>query len=287
MEWLKSINDALDYLEEHLEEPFAVTKIAEIAASSPFHFQRMFYILTGSTLVEYLRKRRLTIAAQELAATKVKVLEIALKYGYDSPESFSKAFRKMHGVSPSAVRKPGSTLKAYPRISFYLSLKGDQEMDYKIIEQQAFQVIGKAKQISTRDGINFKQIPEFWQASCAEQICENLTPYNKTENLLGICLDHKMEEETFTYMIAVESECKSAPTEFITRTIPASTWAVFTSIGPMPSAIQKVFERIYQEWFPSTNYEHAGTAELEVYLPGNNSADDYRCEVWIPIKKIN
>jgi AraC family transcriptional regulator len=285
LEWLKRMIDAVTYMEEHLEEPFNASMIAKVACSSTFHFQRMFHMLTGTTVAEYLRKRKLTLAAQELAATKAKVLDIALKYGYDTPESFSKAFRRVHGISPSAARELGVHLKAYPRISFHLSLKGDKDMDYKIIEKEAFQVVGKAKRISTEDGVNFKQIPEFWQDFMKDKSEERLASYNKTNTCLGICLDMEMEKEQFVYMIAVESERVSDSNEFITKTIPASTWAVFTSVGPMPTAIQKVWGRIWQEWFPATGYEHAGTADLEVYLPGDTHADDYQCEVWIPIVK--
>jgi AraC family transcriptional regulator len=285
LEWLKRMTDAIEYLEEHLEEPFDASLIAQVACSSTFHFQRMFHMLTGSTVAEYLRKRKLTLAAQELAVTKAKVLDIALKYGYDTPESFSKAFRRVHGISPSAAREPGINLKAYPRISFHLSLKGDQEMDYRIVEREAFQVVGKARIISTKDGINLQQIPQFWEESMKEKTEEKLLPYNKTNTTLGICLDMEMEQEQLLYMIAVESDKVSETKELITKTIPASTWAVFLSVGPMPTAIQKVWERIWQEWFPATGYEHAGTAELEVYLPGDPNAADYQCEIWIPIKK--
>lgn len=277
--------DAVEYMEEHIEEPFDVSVVAKAAYSSTFHFQRMFYMLTGITVAEYLRKRRLTLAAQELAITKSKVLDVAIKYGYDTPESFSKAFRRVHGISPSAARESEANLKAYPRVSFQLSLKGDKDMDYRIVEKEAFQVVGKAKKISTKDGVNFKQVPEFWQKSMQEKTFDTLAPYNKTNNYLGICLDMEMDKEQFVYMIAVESDKVVEGNELVTRTIPASTWAVFTSNGPLPTAMQKVIKRVWEEWFPATGYEHAGTAEIEVYLPGDGNAEDYKCEIWIPIKK--
>ncbi len=283
MEWLKRMSDAVEYMEKSMEEPFDAAAIAKVACSSTFHFQRMFHMLTGITVAEYVRKRKLTLAAQELAVTKTKVLDIALKYGYDTPESFAKAFRKVHGISPSAAREPGTSLKAYPRISFHLSLKGDQDMDYRIVNREAFQVVGKAKKISTKDGINFTQVPEFWQDCVQDKTKDRLTPYCETDTCLGICLDMDMKQEQFVYMLAVESDRASESAEFVTRTIPASTWAVFTVVGHMPTAMKQVWDRIWQEWFPATGYEHAGTAELEVYLPGNPSMADYRSEVWIPI----
>jgi AraC family transcriptional regulator len=285
LEWLNRMMDAVEYMEEHIEEPIDASMVAKVAYSSTFHFQRMFYMLTGTTVAEYLRNRRLTLAAQELATTKAKVLDVAIKYGYDTPEFFSKAFRRVHGISPSTARESEANLKAYPRISFHLSLKGDKDMDYRIVEREAFQVVGKTKSISTKDGVNFEQIPEFWQESMWENFFDTLAPYNKTNNCLGICLDMEMDQEQFVYMIAVESAKVIDSNEFEKRTIPASTWAVFTSIGPLPTAIQKVIKRVWEEWFPATGYEHAGTAEIEVYLPGDGNAQDYKCEVWIPIKK--
>lgn len=285
MEWLQRMSDAVEFMETHMEEPFDASLIAKAACSSPFHFQRMFLMLTGVTVADYVRKRRLTLAAQELAATRVKVLDLALKYGYDTPESFAKAFRRVHGISPSAAREPGASLKAYPRISFHLSLKGDKDMDYRIVAREAFQVVGKTRRISTKDGENFKQVPEFWRDCARDKTEERLQPYNKANTVLGICLAMDLEQEQFTYMVAVESDRLPEEAEFEAQTIPASTWAVFASVGPMPGAIQKVWERIYHEWFPGTGYEHAGTPDLEVYPAGDASAADYRCEVWIPIVK--
>ena len=213
------------------------------------------------------------------------MLDVALKYGYETPESFAKAFRRVHGISPSAAREPGTNLKAHPRISFHLLLKGDKDVDYRIVERGAFQVVGKAKRISTKDGVNFQQVPEFWQDCIKDETEQRLMPYQKAEAILGICLEMELEKEQFTYMIAVESDKTPKGDEFVTKTIPASTWAAFTSVGPLPAAIQQVTQRIYQEWFPATGYEHAGTAEMEVYLPGDGRAEDYRCEVWIPVKK--
>ncbi|SMC89693.1 AraC family transcriptional regulator [Sporomusa malonica] len=284
MEWLKRMLNAIEYMESHMEEPLDVGRTAQVACSSIFHFQRMFHMLTGVTLAEYVRKRKLTLAAQELVCTKAKVIDVALKYSYDTPESFSKAFRRVHGVSPSAVRKPGVPLKAYPKLSFHLSIKGDQDMDYRIVSKEGFQVVGKTLKVTTKDGENFKRIPKFWNECYQDGSCPKLCQSGK-ENLFGICLDMNHEQEEFTYMIAVEGGSHQFDAEFVTKEIPASNWAVFTCVGAIPAAIQQTWNRIYQEWFPATGYEHAGTAELEVYPPGDSGSDEYRCEVWIPILK--
>lgn len=276
--------NAVEYIEDNIEEPFDSAKIARAALSSPYHFQRLFNMLAGCSLAEYVRRRKLTLAAQDLAASDVKVIDIAFKYSYESPESFSKAFRKVHGISPSAVRKPGAVLKAFPRISFHLSLKGDKDMDYRIVERKAFYVAGEARRFSTKDGENFKNIPKFWGEFKESGACERLQSNFGSKEMLGICMEMEQENEQITYMIGIEGKADFG-SEFVTKEIPASTWAVFKSVGPVPAAIQKVWERIFQEWFPSTGFEHAGTAEFELYPDGNANAEDYVCEVWIPVVK--
>ncbi|SES90557.1 AraC family transcriptional regulator [Paenibacillus sp. NFR01] len=285
MEWLIRMKDALDYLEANMTEPLRIEEVAKVAHVSPFHFQRMFTMLTGVTVADYVRRRRLTLAAQELALTGIKVLDAALKYGYDSPESFAKAFRKAHGHSPSDARKPGVRLKAYPRLSFHLSLKGDQEMEYKIVEREAFTVIGKKLEVTTRDGENFRKIPQFWNECNADGTSNKLYEIGKNEDILGICMDMNMDKEMLSYWVAVEADADADAKGFEKALVPASTFAVFTSVGPMPHAIQHVWERIFQEWFPGTGYQHAGTAEFELYPPGDPQGEDYTCEIWIPVMK--
>lgn len=286
MEWLNKMMDAIDYMEVNMVEGLKIENIAQVACSSPFHFQRMFHMLTGFTIAEYIRNRKLTLAAQELAiSSNVKVIDIAFKYGYDSPESFARAFRKAHGISPSEARQSGVNLKAFPRISFQLSLKGDKDMDYKIVQKKAFQVIGKELTVSTKNQKQLQMIPHFWDECEANGVVSKICSLDPKQPLLGICMDFEHDKEQFSYMIAIEDIQNSTNTELERREIPASTWAVFTSIGPMPHAIQTVWHRIFQEWFPATGFEHAGTPEFEVYPPGDGSAEDYQCEVWIPIIK--
>lgn len=285
MEWLNRMKEALDHIERNLDRRLEMEEIAKTVYSSPFHFQRMFLMLTGMTVAEYIRKRRLTLAAQELATSSSRVLDVALKYGYDSPESFSKAFRKIHGISPSEARHPGVRLKAFPRITFHLSLKGDKGMDYRIVKKEAFTVIGKSIQVTCRDGENPLQIPKFWEKSHRDGTIAKLASIGTGENLLGIILDMQPDKGDYTYMIGTETDQTVPDENFTLRTIPASTWAIFTCVGPVPGALQTMFRRIFQEWFPATGYEHSGAPELEVYPPGDTGSEDYRSEIWIPIVK--
>ncbi|CAM4447765.1 AraC family transcriptional regulator [Paenibacillus endophyticus] len=285
MEWLNRMMSALDLMEAKIEEPLDIAELAKAAYSSPYHFQRMFFMLTGMTVAEYVRKRRLTLAAQELALSAPKVIDVAMKYGYESPESFSKAFRKLHGISPSEARNSGVQLKAFPRISFHLSLKGDKEMDYRIVQREAFNVIGKSIRTSTLEGENSTEIPKFWQNSHADGTVGKIAALGKTEEMLGLCYDMQQGGEVFNYAIAVETDKAASDMAFAVIRIPSATWAVFTSIGPMPGAIQEIWGRIYQEWFPTTGYEQAEGPDFELYPPGDTMSEDYRCEVWIPIVK--
>lgn len=286
MEWLNRLNQAIDYIEDHLMSEVDIHAVARVAASSTFHFQRSFVMLTGVTVAEYVRRRRLTLAAQELASSEgLKVIDVALKYGYETPESFTKAFTRLHGLPPSQVRNRGGNLKAYPRITFSVSIKGDASMNYRIVEREGYKVAGISRKFTTLNGQNLKEIPEFWNSTYQDGTVEKIGRLNPTKPLLGVCMnDFDAEMKTFTYVIGVEKG--DASTEGLeTFEIPASSWAVFESIGPMPQAIQKVWERIYSEWFPATGYEHAGLPELEVYpREGDNASENYYCEVWIPIK---
>lgn len=286
VEWLDRMRDAIDLIEDSITRDIQIDEIAKRAYSSPYHFQRMFHMLTGITVREYIRSRRLTLAAQELAVSGSKVIDVALKYGYDSPESFAKAFRKAHGISPSEARFHGAELKAYPRISFHLAIKGDKEMDYKILNRESFRIVGKSLQVSMVDGENQREIPKFWEACHADGTVASLARHGAGKDLLGICMNIDHDTQMLTYLIAVEHSGDTViDPSWITAEVPAATWAVFTSIGPMPHAIQDVWRRIFEEFFPSTGYQHGDGPELEVYPDGDAYAEGYRCEVWIPVVK--
>ncbi|RSK29299.1 AraC family transcriptional regulator [Bacillus sp. HMF5848] len=276
---------SIDYLEKHLEDRLDIEQAAKEAYMSKFHYQRMFHMLTGITVAEYVRKRKLTLAAQELIVSKTKIIDLALKYGYETPESFSKAFRKLHGVSPSEARNHNTPLKAIPRLSFQIQIKGEEDMNYRIVEKDAFEVIGKTMRVSTVNGENFKRIPEFWQTCNSDGASEGLMQDASDLGMLGICMEFEMEQESFTYMIAVEKNNGLHSDNFVVKKIPSATWAVFEVIGPMPHAIQAVWKRIYGEWFPSTNYEHANAPEIEVYPSGDPTSENYKTEIWIPVVK--
>lgn len=235
---------------------------------------------SGITLGEYVRKRKLTLAAQELAVSSAKVVDIAFKYGYDSPESFCKAFRKLHGVSPSAARKPGVPIKAFPRVSFEPHTLGDVEVEYHIVEKEAFTVVGKSAQLSCASGGRSRQW--LWGESRDDGTFAKLSSLDADTPFLGITMNF---DEEFTYMVAKEADASTVAEGLSMHTLPASTWAIFPFTGPIPDAMQNGLRNIYKVWFPATEFEHAGLPEIEVYRPGDAQAEEYRCEAWIPIVK--
>ncbi|MEN2767571.1 AraC family transcriptional regulator [Ornithinibacillus xuwenensis] len=286
MEGLQRMLASINYIEENLEGMLTIDDIAAIACMSKFHFQRMFSMLTGFTVSEYIRNRRITKAAQELVNTDYKVIDIAMKYGYESPEAFTKAFRRIHGISPTAAKKNSQALKAYPKLSFQIQLKGDVEMDYKLVKKEAFTVVGKSIRTSTIGGENNRKIAAYWNESNSNGLSKELANNCGPLGLLGICMEFDKQQENITYMIGAEKNMESLPTDWEEREIPAATWAVFPVRGAMPDAIPYVWNRIFSEWFPATGYEHAGGPEMEVYVSDEDpSSVDYYSEIWIPIKK--
>lgn len=288
MEWLERTNKALQYIEDNIAADISLEEAARLACCSSYHFQRMFSFITGVTLAEYIRRRRLTLAALDLQKGSEKIIDIALAYGYESPDAFTRAFQKQHGVPPSAAREPGVLLKAYPRLTFQIFVKGDKDMDYKIVDKPAFKVIGKGIRVSEKNGENYRRIPEFWGECYHSGFCAQLEQMADSNAVtgackLGICVDYAAEQSEFTYLIGVENTKGAVPEGFTETEIPAAAWAVFESVGPMPDAIQNLNKRIYSEWFPTTGYERAGEFDMEVYPSGNPDSKNYRCEVWIPV----
>lgn len=283
MNWIGDMNRALEYIEENIQNDILSDDVAKIAHLSKFHFLRIFDALTGITLGAYIRQRKLSIAVKDVVSTNMKIIDIAYKYGYETPEAFTKAFKKLHNIPPSKARKNKENLKAIPPISFQITVKGERKMNYKIISKEEFKVAGVSKHISSKNGENLKIIPKFWDEVCNRGTYKILDKNQGNLGVLGICHNFNKELDEFDYIIAIEGNTIEGIKNPEVVVIPKNSWAVFESIGPMPHAIQDVIHRIYAEWFPATKYEHAGGPELEVYLPGHSSAEDYKCEVWIPV----
>lgn len=287
MDWLSNMQNAINYMEDNILDDIDYDKIAQSAYSSTFHFQRMFSMLTGFTVGEYIRNRRLTLAAQELALSNTKVTDIAFKYGYETLEAFTKAFQRLHGMTPTAARESGAKLKSYGRLSIQITMKGDKEMNYKIVEKESFKIFGKDFKTSVIDGKCFEEIPEFWDRCIADGTSAKIINCaGKPENGLldaGVLYEHNGVDGSLRYMIACDLPKTDVPEEFTILEIPNLTWAIFEVQGNRDEDIQQIWKRISSEWFPSSNYEHADAPEMERYY--GKVDQDYRCEVWIPVIK--
>lgn len=284
MDWLDAMNDALDYIEEHLTIKLDLNQVARRAQCSVYNFQRLFSYISGISLSAYIRRRCMTQAALDIEKSNQSILEIALTYGYDSPVSFARAFQKTHGITPQDVRKGHALLQSYARISFQITIQGDCAMQYQIETVKPFTLAGKARCISTEDGKNFKEIPKFWEDVCSDGTCEKIFGMNhrEKEEMYGVCYDFKFDENTFKYMIAAKPE-QDIPDSMEILQIPELTWAKFSCKGI--DEMQQVTKRIFTEWLPNSGYEHADGPEIEWYSAEDTASKDYHCEVWIPICK--
>lgn len=288
MDWITGISKAIDYIEEHITEPTDYARAAKEACSSPFNFQRVFALLCGYTLGDYVRMRRLTLAGEELLSTDAKVIDVALKYGYDSPESFSRAFTRFHGISPSAVRK-GAAIRSFSRICVKLILTGGSIMEYRIEKKQAAKIICRRREF-TKPGDDYtnREIPEFWNECGRDGSIQKLCGYIKDsaqfKGLLGVCFSTEMTDSGFPYGIGAEYDGESDPQDFEIVEIPAYTYAVFTVRGRMPDAFRETYRKICTEFFPQSGYEYGNGVEIEVYPSADVQNPDYTCEIWIAVK---
>ena len=292
MDWQARMNRALDLIEAHLKGRIDWQDAAREANCSTFHFLRMFQVILDCSPGEYVRRRRLSQAAMDLAASDAKVIDIALDYGYDSPDAFAKAFKKLFDLNPSEVQRGGKPIRLFPRISFSIILKGTEAMDYRIEKQESFNLTGISLRTRNDDGSNFRDISGFWDQIMADGRFAALTakvlPGSKI-GVAGVCSSEDMDSPWFDYWVACETPAARAglPEGCRDLRIPAATWAVFPSRGPLPGAIRDLWKRIYSEWFPSSGYEHDLAPSLELYGQGDPQAPDYHCEVWIPIRKVS
>lgn len=282
MGWTESIRDALGYIEEHLTEELTIEAISRQVHFSPYYFQKGFSLLCDFTVSDYIRFRRLALAASELVATDQKIIEIALKYGYQSPDSFTKAFTRFHGCTPSEARK-GSPIKAFAPLSIKFQLTGGATMEYKMVEKEAFTVVGLQEEFSYEEA---KQaIPKFWENYLKSSVAKTVAP------VFGVNSDVAMTGDRFQYLIGDVTKGQNLPTECTKQEIPAFTWAVFACKGPMPTKIQEVNRQIYEEWLPSSrDYEIAAGYCIEYYddpssYPQGVQDKAYYAEIWIPVKK--
>lgn len=284
LEIIRNINKAIDYIERNLDSEIDIDEIAKVAYTSRYHFQNLFHAVAGFTLTEYIRNRRLTLAAEELAVTDIKVIDIALKYGYESPDAFTKAFQRLHKITPSALRRGNVKIKAFPKLLLQISIKGEFEMNYKIVEKEAYKFFGVDFEISIANNESDNEVLKF-----CDEIWDNGT-HLKINKFLGYTQMHLLhsihydfkEDGRRRYLMGWE-----IPKEYKVVDIPSATWAVFEGKSTMENRIKikDVWTEIYSEWFPSSGFEQAEGPFIEKYYWDDDKCDDYTCEVWIPVKR--
>lgn len=282
------MNYAMAYIEEHLTEEIDYSEISRIAYCSEYHFKRMFSFLSGISLSEYIR-RRLTFAALDLKDRNLRIIDVAVKCGYGSADSFTRAFYSIHGILPSEARNENIQLKAYPKMTFQLSIKGGCEMNYRIVEKEKFNLIGFKKRVSiVFEGVNpeIAKMSEFLTPDVVKQLktISNVEPLGIISASTNFSEERMEETGELDHYIGVATS-NNEITKFDVLEFDAGTWAVFESIGPFPETLQNVWGRIYSEWFPSSGYEAAKGPEILWNESPDTANPRYKSEIWIPVKK--
>lgn len=281
MDWVERLNAAIRYIDENLTGDIEYEKLGQIACCSAYHFQRMFSYIAGMPLSEYIRKRRMSLAAVDLQGGNAKIIDVAAKYGYTSPTAFNRAFQSVHGISPSSVKNDGVEVKSFPPITFKITVKGVDELNYRIENKGAFRIVGKSYPLSREIEQNFLQVPQMWQDAVLDGTIEKIISLmnNAPQGVLGVSACSDAEE--WRYYIAVSSTA-AIDASLEAYIIPAGLWAVFPGAGTGKS-IQELERRIVTEWLPTSGYEFTEGPDIEVYFNPNPENTAY--EVWIPVQK--
>jgi AraC family transcriptional regulator len=284
---LERLNQAMEYIEQHLDQRIEVAELARIAVTSEYHFRRLFSALAGIPLSEYIRRRRLTVAGAQVLAGEGTLLDVAVRYGYSSGEAFARAFRAVHGVGPGEARRTGAALYSQPRMSFRLIVEGNSSMRYRVVEKEEFRVVGKKARVPlVYEGMN-PAIVAFVRSIEQETLhrMEGLSDQepqgiiNVSDNLA----DSREEGTELDYYHGVVTSA-AAPEDMDTLTVPAGTWAVFESSGAFPQALQYLWRDVFTQWFPSNPYRsRPGPEILRARVSQDGTGAD--AELWIPVER--
>lgn len=278
MDWVERLNQSMSYIEEHLTDEIDYDELGRIACCSTYHYQRIFTYMAGISLAEYIRRRKMSLAAIDLQGGKEKIIDVAAKYGYSSPTAFNRAFQSFHGIAPSMLKNGSTLVKSFSPIAFYITVKGATEMNYRMETKGAFRIIGVSAPLDREMEKNFMVVPKMWQAAAADGTIQTLASMMDAPpmGLLGVSACN--DEEQWKYWIAVSSTKERG--DFEEYIVPASTWAIFSGAGSNQS-IQELERRIIAEWLPGSGYEYGNAPDIEVYW--NADPQNAKYEVWIPV----
>jgi AraC family transcriptional regulator len=292
VEWTTALKKAIAYIESHLKDEIDAYDVAKDVYISPYYFQKGFSLVTGYTIAEYIRNRRLYLAALELIRGDKKVIDVAYEYGYETPESFTKAFARFHGVSPLQIRNDASKIKPFLPLQITIKISGGSSMDYKVEKMESFKVIGFERVFSEDN--SYQEIPKFW-----EEFCTNCMQHKNSDVIqsmiekcmigeFGICIDNNPKEKKFTYMIAGKYDGGKVPEGMSVFEVPATDWAKFRCVGPLPGAIQAVNTEVFKTWLPGNpDYEMSASMNIEWYSKMDGNGADYESAIWVPVKKLS
>ena len=282
---LANLNQAMDYIEEHLTEEVSFDELAKKTGISVYHFKRTFSFFAGMSLAEYIKKRRLAEANLALLAGE-KVTDVAFKYGYQSIEGFSRAFRDWSGQAPSEVMKT-QIQKTFPKFSFYIDIKGGQSMDVKLIEKPAFQIVGVSQKVPLQYQGENQAIMELAQRITPQQRAEmhtfdDIYPHQVVNASFDFQEGRTTEGGEMTHMIGFATLQENIYEDLEQLSVPAHTWAVFPNEGPFPQTLQETWAKIFSEWLPSSGYQVVAAPEIS-FTQYQGPAEAKYSEIWLAV----
>ena len=284
MDFMQGMNQAIRYIEEHLADEIDPAETVKNTGYSYSYFQRVFSCICGMTVAEYVRKRRMTLAAMDLKERKERVIDVAVKYGYDSADAFSRAFTAFHGITPTMARESDARIKSFSPMRFRLSVDGTKETKYRLEKREAMRVVGVMRHFKAPEN-GPQDVGSFWNELFGNRVYERIAELAEGQPVGVHGFLHVLDDTHVDYMIGTVTE-RGCPEDMEEQEIPASTWAIFEQTGSVQSSMADMWKQIFEEWLPSTEYEHAGTAELECFCHGGDRREnDFRYEIWIPVRK--
>lgn len=295
MNWLDTIRSTISYIEDHLYDVKSADEIANEMYLSSFYLQKGFKLMTGYSISEYIKNRRLYLAAMELISSNDKIIDIAYKFGYETPESFTKAFNRFHGFNPSKIKDNVKTIKVFLPLKITIVIQGGIEMDYTIEKKKELKFIGFVKEFDMKT--SYQDIPKYWDEVYSNIVTPLMQRGFKASNAIeqaivdnsigefGVCIDDVSGDGKFKYMIAGYYNGGNVPEGMIVYEAPELEWAIFKAVGPMPGALQSVNTKIFKEWLPNSEYSIAAELNVEWYSKGDTKSSNYESAIWVPIKK--
>lgn len=283
MDWIAKMNAAIIHIEQHITDTLNIGDIAKIAGCSTYHFQRMFAYMTGIPLSEYIRRRRMSLAVADLKSDDMKIIDVALKYGYHSPTAFNRAFQSVHGIAPSLVKLEGVSVKSYSPLSFQMVIKGAESLDFRIEAKGAFRVVGISIPLYGDFESMAEPVEQIWKIAKVDGTIQKLKRLMGKEpsGLLEVMIpDENTESWRYLISVATDAPIEKSLEEY---SVDAYTWAIFSYEGKTIEETQDLGKRVISEWLPTSGYEYDNGPDISVHA--KDGIEGAILEYWLPIKK--